>query len=184
MKKINTKCKSTILMLICLFFHVAIFASASNEQALTAKSLPINIQAGFCFNVLSYIEKPKLDQKITIYVVNNTKFAQMMKKVIGRKIDESTIVKITDGDGRIPKEKPTIIYLDYCTNLDGLLRYCKANKIFTMTGNPMLMVTNDVMVGTGSQKGKPIIFFNNVMSKNHGYKWKTEFHDLVQIVKK
>lgn len=126
-------------------------ADAKLQAALIAKLLPYykNISGDF-----------------TIHVVGADDVASNLKGMVGKKLGNGTLAKITTG--ATPTSGASVVYVgsDVSTNTS----WTQANKALSITGDPNL-VNQGVTLGIGIENNKPKIFLNLTASKAEGADW-------------
>lgn len=130
---------------------------------------PAEIQAALTLKLLAFHEKLSSSGDITIYVVNGSEYAQILKKAIGKPIGSSKLTSVIEGEN-LPEQKPSVIYIGSSSKLDDMLSYCRSNSTLSITGNPDL-ISKGVTLGFGVSNEKPKVLLNLSSSKMENIDW-------------
>lgn len=152
-----------------LLLPLMMFVVVSLVQSEDISVAPADIQAALTLKLLAFHEKLSSSSNITVYVVNGSEYAHILKKAIGKPIGSSTLSSVIEGDD-VPGEKPSVIYLGNSSKLDDILSYSRSNDILSITGDPSL-ISKGVTLGFGVSQEKPKILLNLSSSKLEDINW-------------
>lgn len=148
---------------------LTIFIILNQVRAEDVVSAPENIQAALTLKLLAFHNGLSSSEGITVYVMNGSEYAGVLRKAIGKPIGSSKISAVIEGTD-IPTDKPSVIYLGDNSNLDKVLAYTRSNAVLSITGDPSL-ITKGVTLGFGVSEEKPKIFLNLSSSKLESVDW-------------
>ena len=165
MKKNN--CNRKMLFIFLLLFMQLLDTGLVRAEDVSVA--PVNIQAALTLKLLAFHNELASSEKTTVYVINGSEYASVLKKAIGKSIGSSKLSVVTEGSD-IPSDKPSVIYFGGGSNLDDILAYTRSNSVLSITGDPSL-VTKGVTLGFGVSNDKPKILLNLSSSKLESIDW-------------
>ncbi|MBN2028912.1 DUF4154 domain-containing protein [bacterium] len=167
-----------IKMMIPLLF-LSLVCSSLNAQT---ENAPANIVSAMIVKVIAFEKNISSFGDITIYVLDAPDVAEELRKAVGMSVGESTLKDITSGK-TLPSNKPSMIYFDDASQLNGVIEYTHQNKILSATGHPDL-VDKGVTLGFGiGEDNKPKIFLNLNGSLEEGLDWNPAILKIAKTVK-
>jgi hypothetical protein len=143
---------------------LALTAGAAAEEYAAA---PHPVQAAMFLRLLAFDNSHTGD--VTIHVVGDSKFAQEMKKGVGKEVGEGKLAKVTSSDS-LPSTEPTAVYVSSAKKAEMVTKYTREHDLLSLTGNPEL-VEKGVTLGLGVSGGKPKVLLNLTSSKEEKIEW-------------
>ncbi|MEZ4525371.1 MAG: YfiR/HmsC family protein [Desulfobacterales bacterium] len=152
-----------------LFFPVLLILPALPVYAESYGKIPEKLQAALFVKLLVMSREINTGEDISIYVVNAPAAAAELRKAVGLSVGKSVIRSV--GEGReIPPFPPSVLYIGEHGDTDRLIRYCRENRVLSVTGYPGL-VKRGVTLGVCMDGEKPGILLNVTASKAENITW-------------
>ncbi len=156
--------RNMILFLLVLFIFLTLPVCAESYG-----KVPEKLQAALFVKILVMSREISNRDEISIYVVNAPEAAAELRKAVGLSIGKSVIRSVEEGRG-IPSFRPSVLYIGENTDTQRLIRYCRENRVLSMTGSPPL-VEQGVTLGVCMDGEKPGILLNVTASKAENITW-------------
>lgn len=161
-RKQNILMFSTLMIISCVICRQPAFAQEYSPA-------PEAIQAALFIKLFGFHKDLSKKEKIDIYVVASSGFAEEMEKAVGKKIGAATLSGVEEGLD-LPERVPSVIYMDKRVKINEFIRYARVHRVLTITGNPEL-VAEGIALGIGILGGKPKVLLNVNASKEVGADW-------------
>ncbi len=141
----------------------------SMAMAETFAKVPEKLQAAIFIKILAMSKELNGGEEISIHVVNAPDAAAELRKAVGRKIGKSMLVAVSEGS-TTPSLHPSALYIGARDNMNELLRYCRENRVLSITGAPEL-VARGVTLGVGMYGDRPKILLNAAATNAEKITW-------------
>ncbi|MCP4692700.1 MAG: YfiR family protein [Desulfobacterales bacterium] len=161
----------TLQRYILLFILTLEVVAAPRSLAMAEPfaKVPEKLQAAILIKILAMSKEINNGEDISIHVVNAPDAAAELRKAVGRKIGKSTLVAVSEGP-TAPLLHPSALYIGDKDNARELIRYCRENRVLSITGAPEL-VARGVTLGLGMAGDRPRILLNAAATNAENITW-------------
>lgn len=152
------------------------------SSCLMAKELPDKLTSLILLKVAEYDKRIYDKNTLVIHVVDDDLMAEALRKLIGKKIGNAVLSKVTTGY-ELPGQKVDIIFIGEVDNVKKYLNYSRANKVISVT-NKIQYVSKGITLAIYDDEGMPGVILNTMASFKEGVEWFPEILEIAKLTNK
>lgn len=158
---------------------LVLITALGSPVALNAEDLPDGLTAAILVKVLELEEECCKTKDLRIHVMDDVPLAESLQKLVGKRIDEGRLSKVTYGHP-LPKLGVDILLFNSQRNARTYIEYARRHGALSVTGNRRI-VEDGVSLAIYNDEGMPGILLNNASSIREGKNWKPEILEIADL---
>ncbi len=148
----------------------------------TSEALSANVVAALMIKLLAFEKNLSGAGDLSIYVLGAPHIAEELRKTIGKNVGGAIVRAVLEGQ-ELPKTKPGVLYLGSAAKAEEARRYCRSNRILSVTGIEQLAY-DGVTLGLGlGNDGRPKVLLNLSASAAEGLYWNADIMKIAKTLK-
>ncbi len=148
----------------------------------TPEALSANVVAALMIKLLVFEKNISGAGDLSVYVLGAPHIAEELRKTVGKNLGGAIVRAVLEGE-ELPKTKPGVLYVGSAAKAEEAKRYCRSNRILSVTGIEQL-VYDGITLGLGlGNDGRPKVLLNLSASAAEGLYWNADIMKIAKTIK-